>query len=400
VTESNESNNVYAWTVNVVPGPITSLVIGSPNHTSTATYVKSSTPLDFSIEDRSGSDINHTWYRIDNVTWIEYSSSFFLNGDGDHYVEWYSEDNAGNVEGVSARVLRVDDTPPATTFSIGEPKYLVGGRFVNSSTPLTLSAVDGGVGSNSTFYRLWSGSWTPWREYATPLLLNGRDGTWFVEFLSYDYLGNREGVGNETLTLDDTPPVTSILPATGPYTTATVFTLPATDAGSGIRVTRYRIDGGGWNDFTTGFTLSEGGHTISFYSIDNLNNTETEKSVDVNVTSTPPPTIETNYKPVMAVIFTIILLLAGIWSSKRRPWKGGKDGMAVAKAFVITSMPFVVAEAVTGVASYLTGQLSIPPLVGIGAAVDLTILLAGMIVALVRMLWKKPSEPETADKSR
>jgi hypothetical protein len=51
--------------------------------------------------------------------------------------------------------------PSATTaISIGEPKYLTGGNFVKSSTPLTLSAADGGVGPNSTFYRLWDGSWT------------------------------------------------------------------------------------------------------------------------------------------------------------------------------------------------------------------------------------------------
>jgi hypothetical protein len=58
--------------------------------------------------------------------------------------------------------------------------------------------------------------------------------------------------------------------------------------------------------------------------------------------------------------------------------------MAVAKAFAIISMPFVLAEAGTGVVSLLTGQLSIPPLIEAGTVVDLSILIAGMCVVLLR----------------
>ncbi len=54
IPESNETNNTSIWTFDVVRGPVTSLIIGNPNYTSTATYVKSSTPLDFSVIDRDG----------------------------------------------------------------------------------------------------------------------------------------------------------------------------------------------------------------------------------------------------------------------------------------------------------------------------------------------------------
>jgi len=59
--------------------------------------------------------------------------------------------------------------------------------------------------------------------------------------------------------------------------------------------------------------------------------------------------------------------------------------MAVVKAFVITSMPFTLAEAGTGVVSVLTGQLSMPPLVGAGTALDLAILVAGLAVQGLRL---------------
>jgi subtilase family serine protease len=383
VSEWDETNNVYTWMIEVVSGPLTSLVIGSPNYTSPAmiTYVKSSTPLSLFVLDQSGLGIRNTTYRIDGGSPVNYTATgpFFLAGEGVHTVEWRSLDWAGNLEDVNSIELTVDDTPPATAIAIGEPKYLTGGSYVKSTTPLALSATDGGVGSNSTFYRLWDGTWSQWRDYSASFTLAGRDGTWYVEYLSYDYLGNMEVVRNETLILDNTPPVTTISPVAP-------FTLTAVDSGCGVNVTMYRIDGGSWTVYTDGFTLTEGEHTIYYYSIDNLGNVEQEKSLTIK------PTIEVavNYKPIIALIFAIILLVTGVWSSKRRPWKGGKGRMALAKAFMFTSMPFVLAEAATGVVSLLTGLLSIPPVIELGMLVDAAILVAGVGVAIMRLIESKP----------
>jgi hypothetical protein len=62
--------------------------------------------------------------------------------------------------------------------------------------------------------------------------------------------------------------------------------------------------------------------------------------------------------------------------------------MAVAKAFLLTSLPFVVAEAGTGIFSLLTGLLSMPPTIGLGSGVDLAILLAGLLILKLRSLRK------------
>ncbi len=55
------------------------------------------------------------------------------------------------------------------------------------------------------------------------------------------------------------------------------------------------------------------------------------------------------------------------------------------RAFLVAGPPFVTAEAATGVVALLTGLLAIPPLLGIGTAVDLTILVAGTVVAVYRV---------------
>jgi hypothetical protein len=211
-----------------------------------------------------------------------------------------------------------------------------------------------------------------------------------VEWRSLDWAGNLESVNSMALTVDDTPPATTITQSDVQATTATVFNLTAADSGCGVNVTRYKIDGGNWTVYDGGFTLAEGEHTIYYYSIDNLGNVEQEKSLVVK----PPVEVAVNYKPVMALVFSVILLVAGVWSSRKRPWKGEEGKKAVMKAFMITSLPFVLAEAGTGIASLLTGQLSIPPLLGLGTAVDLSILIVGLLSALLRLLRESAPRQE------
>jgi phosphoribosyl-AMP cyclohydrolase len=55
-------------------------------------------------------------------------------------------------------------------------------------------------------------------------------------------------------------------------------TLSAADdaSGSGVAITTYRIDGGGWQQYTAPFTVTgDGGHTVDYYSEDNAGNFET-----------------------------------------------------------------------------------------------------------------------------
>jgi len=150
----------------------------------------------------------------------------------------------------------------------------------------------------------------------------------------------------------------------------------------------YRTDGGTWTVYSGGFTFSEGEHTIYYYSTDNLGNVEQERSLVIK----PPIEVAVNYKPVVALVFAIILLVAGVWSSRRRPWKGGKDGMAVAKAFMIKSMPFVLVEVAMGILSLSFEPLRIPPLIGWGTGVDCTLLAVGLLFLIARLVWKSETK--------
>ena len=298
VAEANETNNAYTWTIIVVPGPITILVLGAPNVSAASTYVTSSTPLSFHISDPGGTGIRRTIYRTSLGPWTNFTSSgpFALAGEGPQVLEWHSEDVAGNVEATRTATLVVDDTPPTTEIALT-------------------------AGSSM-------------RE--------------------------------------------------------TRFSLTATDTASGVERTEYRIDGGPWVPYTGPVALPEGNHVIGFHSVDRLGNTEPVHTRPVTISSTTVSPAELNWKPLVALVFVVILSLAGERSSRRAPWKGIEGRKGALTAFALTALPFVLLEGATGVVSLVTGFLSIPPVFGIGTAVDSAILVAGLAVAVYRRAGARP----------
>ena len=101
-----------------------------------------------------------------------------------------------------------------------------------------------------------------------------------------------------------------------------------------------------------------------------------------------PSAREPNWKPVVASVFASVLTVVGAWFSRRAPGPAGSR--PTLRAFAFTTLPFVVAEAGTGVVSLLTGLLAIPPLVGMGTAVDLGILVAGLAASTYRVRKRTP----------
>ncbi|MBA3052602.1 MAG: hypothetical protein FP827_05910, partial [Candidatus Omnitrophica bacterium] len=80
-------------------------------------------------------------------------------------------------------------------------------------------------------------------------------------------------------------------------TSATTFTLTAVDdfieigdgAGFGIKEIKYKIDDEPWQVYMGTFSVSgEGSHVISYYSVDNVGNTEIQKTASIIVDNSPP----------------------------------------------------------------------------------------------------------------
>jgi len=75
-------------------------------------YVSDVTVTLKAIDDDSG--VNTTYYRVDEGIWYNYTEPFILDFDGeDILIEFYSIDNAGNVEPKNRCYINIDGTKPS-----------------------------------------------------------------------------------------------------------------------------------------------------------------------------------------------------------------------------------------------------------------------------------------------
>ncbi|RLF44568.1 MAG: hypothetical protein DRN09_03045, partial [Thermoplasmata archaeon] len=276
--------------------PVTTLQFGLPYFYNGNHWVTNLTLLYLNAtDDLSG--VNSTWYRIWHngwSSWTEYTAPFNINGNGLHYIEYYSIDNADNIESVHNTTVYVDNTPPVTTLQHGTPYY---NDYITSSTPLYINASDDGAGVKEIHYII---DGVGHMAYGNVVVnITGDDGWHNIEYYSIDNLGNEEQHHVATYYLDNTPPETSIQFGMPYYYNGnhwvrgdTPLSFNATDV-SGIAITYYRIyNGTAWSNFTqytASFSLSaDGMNYIEFYSIDNVGNEEQHHNVTVYVDNNPP----------------------------------------------------------------------------------------------------------------
>jgi len=391
IEELNENNNKQIIEFDVRDKPVTAIHVGTPQYfTISNLYVKSSTEFSFTVEDYSETGYK-TYYYIDNLPWNLYSGAFIIPAEGEHTIYFNSTDNLGNMEETKSYTVRVDNAPPATSFSISEPKYKGDGDLywsVTSSTAFALSAVDSGlmpVGLQRTEYRI--DDFLTWTTYTEQFNLGDLDdGLHTIHFRSVDNLGNTETEKSLIVYVDNTPPTTTISPNEMYVDFGTAFTLTVTDGdGCGVDYSQYSIDYGNWKDYLDPFTMNTyGPHEITYWSMDNLGNMESKKILLVIVPQPEVAEEEYNYKPLIALIFTIVLLVIGSIISYKRPLKPkGKNKKIRLLTWLLVVLPFIIAETITGVVSLFTGLPSVPPLLGAGIVVDLSILITGLIAFVI-----------------
>ena len=179
-------------------------------------WVRTNTTFSLAATDRDaegGSDgvgVDKIFYRIWHggswSDWITYAGEFKLDSEGLHYLEYYAVDHLGNAADIHNQTHYADDTPPTTYKTIGEPNFK-DGLWVTSDSGFTLESDDlTGVGTQGAYYRLWhNDSWTDWIMYEEIFSLE-EEGSYTIEFLSVDLLGNTESVISQDHSVDNTAP--------------------------------------------------------------------------------------------------------------------------------------------------------------------------------------------------
>jgi hypothetical protein len=241
------------------------------------------------------------------------TAEFTISGpDGTYQVDYFATDLVGNPESARSQVLPLDDTPPQSTLVIGAPGYpLDTPQFVTAASRLTITATDHGSGVRSVSYRVFArgGTAPPYVTTAgsrVSVPVSGSDGGYEVDFYATDNVGNVEAPHTVSLTLDDTPPQSTLgvgtpsFPAVNPgfVTGATPLTISAVDAGAGVASVSYRAYAQGsappaytvvtGSSATLHLSGPDGAYQLDLFAADNLGNAEAAHSAVLALDGTPP----------------------------------------------------------------------------------------------------------------
>jgi tripartite motif-containing protein 71 len=210
-----------------------------------------------------------------------YQGPFTISSDGETRVYYRSIDAVGNEEVAKMVRVRIDSTPPAGVFTIGD-----GSGY---SIVATVSVVSSITGANEMCFDTGAGfsSWVAFSP-STTLTVPG-DGVYTVTAQYRDSLSNTSSLQHD-LTVDSVAPVTLASGVPSVWATSAVsVTLVATDGTSGVDEVLYRRNSDPEQVYSSAIPVSEEGTTtIAYRAVDLAGNAEEWNLVTVRVDTIPP----------------------------------------------------------------------------------------------------------------
>jgi hypothetical protein len=182
------------------------------------------------------SGLANIYYRVNGGATLVYSAPFTIGVDGNHLVDYWSVDVAGNVSGVGTAVVKIDMSAPVTQ-ATGSGTAGTNGWY-RGSVQVSLAAADNLSGVQTTFYKVDGGTT---KTYTTAFSVSG-NGSHTVNFWSVDKATNTETMGSLIVKIDTGQPgvTCSVTPATvAPSSNPVTITVTghATDTVSGVSIT-------------------------------------------------------------------------------------------------------------------------------------------------------------------
>lgn len=258
------------------------------------TYVQKDLPmyLKFSTEP------NGQNYDLKSKATPDYADPMYLDTEGINYIrsKWAVDKNSKETVNPQQEVLYevyADGLAPVTSSKFsGAPVYKKDKIYYGKGLKVDLTATDGVSGVERIHYALGGN----YQDYSSTLNLD-TEKEHTLYYYSNDNVGNAEKTREKTFVVDLTSPtsrseIEGIVYQGNILAPSTKFVLSSTDGLSGVNRTYYSFDDG--NDRSgntvTMAGLKDGDHTLNFYAIDNVKNTETKSTFNFYLDLTPPQT--------------------------------------------------------------------------------------------------------------
>jgi len=182
--------------------------------------------------------------------------------------------------------ITIIDEPPEASFTISATLGNLSTEFqVNASSSHDLED------PSSTLQVSWdwenNGTWTIWTTDKNCSHIYSVPGNHTIRLRVLDTFG-LIGYALQNITIDATPPTTDIqingiLGKNGWFISYPFINLTAGDLDCGVCWIEYEVDGAGWITYISNLSISNGIHSISFRSVDNVGNVESIKSTMIRV---------------------------------------------------------------------------------------------------------------------
>jgi hypothetical protein len=219
-----------------------------------------------------GSGVNETRYRIDSSSWSFYSGAVLVSNQGQHLVEYYSTDLAGNVESVKSVLLKIDSGDPVSSADLqGTAGF---NDWYVSEVRIDIASSDGVSGISAVIYNLdGSGERTYEGEFIVSL-----EGSHDLTYYALDVAGNAENEHTLQFNIDTSRPTVEgeaqgTAGVNGWFLSSIAIEIRGNDMVSGIDSIMYQLDGAIWTNYYSSVEVSQQGeHSISFYAIDHAGN--------------------------------------------------------------------------------------------------------------------------------
>ncbi|NLE75914.1 MAG: fibronectin type III domain-containing protein [Chloroflexi bacterium] len=246
------------------------------------------------------SGLDRSWYRVDGGAWKQ-GNAFPVSGQGEHLVEFYSRDLAGNVEPVQQGTVAIDSAAPLPPINIQSDPNTWTRTNAFTVTWTSLADISGIAGA---YYKLnaeplsaTDGVFVPAVGDVLTNVTVPDEGSHNLYLWLRDQAGNvnhlTRNIKNGAFLLDVTPPqvehqVLGKVGQGGWYTEAVNILLSSVDALSGPGSSFYRIGGGEWITGTLFSVTGTARHQVEFYATDRAGNASAVISAEIPIDVTPP----------------------------------------------------------------------------------------------------------------
>ncbi len=239
--------------------------------------------------------------KLESKSTAKYANPMYFDTEGINYIrhKWAVDQETGKTIvpelEVQFEVYNDGLAPISQSAIIGDNKYITGGKtYYGNEVKVELTAKDGMSGLEG-IYSVVNGS--QFTQYTAPIQLD-KNGEYEVKYYSVDRVGNVEKVHTKSFFVDlEAPSTNHVVEGTrvqdilSPRAT---LSLEKIDNDSGVKRTIYSFDEQPEKAYYSKVylsSLSDGNHTFTYYSDDNVGNTESKKTYDFYLDKTPPTVV-------------------------------------------------------------------------------------------------------------